>query len=58
MVTMVTFDKYYMPLVEIHCLNTLTEYEPFSDQPVKSNKKRMKGSLRCQELMTKQRKIH
>ena len=31
-----SFDKYYMPLVEIKDFNTLIDNKPFLDQPVKS----------------------
>ena len=31
-----SFDKYYMPLVEIKDFNTLIDNKPFFDQPVKS----------------------
>ena len=30
------FDKYYMFLVEIQCLNTLIDSKPFFDKPVKN----------------------
>ena len=31
-----SFEKYYMPLVEIKDFNVLIENKPFSDQPVKN----------------------
>ena len=33
-----SFDKYYMPLVEIKKFNVLAENKPVFDQPVKSKK--------------------
>ena len=48
------FDKWYMSLVEIKDFNALIDQpvKPFFDQPVKTNKKRMKNLLKCQEIMT------
>ena len=43
-----SYDKYYMPLVEISNLNALIDNKPLLDQPIKINKKRMKN---CQEMM-------
>ena len=36
-----SFDKYYMPLVEIKDFNVLINNKPFSEQPIKANKKRL-----------------
>ena len=43
-----------MSLVEIKDFNALIDQpvKPFFDQPVKTNKKRMKNLLKCQEIMT------
>ena len=40
------FDQYYMPSVEIKDFHTLIDNKPFFDQPVKTNKKRMKNLLK------------
>ena len=40
-----------MPLVKIKDFNALIDNKPFFDQPVKSNKKRMKNLSKCQEIM-------
>ena len=37
--TINSFDKYYMPLVEIKCFNALIDNKLFFDQPVKKNNK-------------------
>ena len=34
-----SFDKYYMPLVEIKDFNALIDNKPFFDQPVKNKQK-------------------
>ena len=47
-----------MPLVEIKDFNALTDNKPFFDQPVETNKKRMKNLLKCQEMMTLQQEIY
>ena len=52
-----SFDKCYMPLVEIKDFNALIENKPFFDQPVKTNKERMKSLLKCQEMMAIHRKL-
>ena len=46
------FDQYYIPLVEIKDVNALIDNKPFFDQPVKTNKKRMKSLLKYKEMMT------
>ena len=53
-ITRSSFDKYYMPLVEIKDFNALIKSKPLFDEPVKKNKKRMKNLLKCQETMTMQ----
>ena len=53
------FDKYYMILVEIKHSNALIDNNPFFNQPVKTNKKRMKNLSIGQEMMTTiQQEIH
>ena len=49
--TRVSFDKYYMPLVEIKNFNALIDNKPFFGQPVKENKKCMKNVLKCYETI-------
>ena len=41
-----------MPLVESKDFNALIDNKPFSEQPVKTNKKYTKNLLKCQETMT------
>ena len=45
-----SFDKYYMPLVQIKDFNALIDNKTLFDQPVK-NKKRMKNLSKCLEIM-------
>ena len=52
-----SFEKYYMPLVEIKYFNTLVDNKLFFDQPVKCNK-RMNNLLKFQEMMTLQQGIY
>ena len=40
-----SFDKHYMPVVEIKDFIALIDNKTFLDHPVKSNKKRMKTYL-------------
>ena len=47
-----SFNQYYIPLVEIKNFIALIENKPFFNQPVKTNKKRMKKLLKCQEMIT------
>ena len=42
-----------MLLVKIKDFNTLIENKPVFDQPVKTNKKRIKNLSKCQEVVTK-----
>ena len=56
--TMLPFDRYYRPLVEIKDFNVLIDHKLFFDQPVKINKKYMKTSSKCQEMMTIQQKTY
>ena len=56
--TMLPFDRYYRPLVEIKDFNVLIDHKLFFDQPVKINKKYMKNSSKCQEMMTIQQKTY
>ena len=43
-----SFDKYYMPLVEVKDFSALTD-KPFFDQPQKINKKHMRNLLQYKE---------
>ena len=45
-----SFDKYYLPLVEIKDFNALIDNKIFFDQSVKRNKKFIKKLLNCQEM--------
>ena len=55
--TRYSFDKYYIPLVEIKDFNALIDNDPLFDQPVK-NKKSMKNFSKCLEIMTIQQEIY
>ena len=55
--TRYSFNKYYMPLVEIKDLNALINNKRFFDKPEKKNK-HMKKLLKCQEMMTIQQEIY
>ena len=46
-----SFDKYYMPLVEMKDFNALIDNKSFFDQPVKSKQKCMKNLSKLQEMM-------
>ena len=49
----ISFDKYYIPTVEINNFITLINNKPPCDQPVKGTiEKRMKNLLKCQEMIT------
>ena len=48
----ILLNQYYIPLVEIKNFIALIENKPFFNQPVKTNKKRMKMLLKCQEMIT------
>ena len=52
------FDKYYIPLVEIKDFSAFIDNKLFFDQPVKTNKKRIKNLLKCQEMITVQQEIY
>ena len=47
-----------MPLVEINDFHAFIDNKLFFDQPVKTNKKRVKNLLKCQEIMTMQQEIY
>ena len=47
-----------MPLVEINDFHALIDNKLFFDQPVKTNKKRVKNLLKCQEIMTMRQEIY
>ena len=53
-----SLDIYYMPLVEIKDFNALIDKEPFFDQPVKADTKRMKNLLKYQETMIIQQEVY
>ena len=53
-----SFDKYYMPLVEIKGFNVLICNKQFFDQPVKKKKKRMKNFPKCQEMNSIQQETY
>ena len=53
-----SFDKYYMPLVDIRDFNALIDKKLYFDQPVKGNKKHMKSLSKFQEIMIIQREIY
>ena len=52
-----TFEKYYMALVEIKYLNAIIDNKKLFNQPVKTRKKCLKNLLKCQEMITIQRKF-
>ena len=45
-----SFDRYYIPLVEIEDLNALINNKSFFDQPLKTNKKCMKNLSKRQNM--------
>ena len=47
-----SFDKYYIPLVEIKSFNSLIYNKPFFDQSVKNKEEAMTKLSKCQERMT------
>ena len=53
-----TFDKYYMPLVEIKDFNALIDNKPFFDHQKNKNKKRMKNLSKCKKMITIQQEIY
>ena len=58
-----SFDKYYMPLVEIKDFIALIDNRQFFDQPVKKKKKKKTRSvwkkiLKWQEMVTTQQEIY
>ena len=53
-----SFDKYYMPLVEVKDFTALINNKPLFDQPLKTNKKHMKKLLKCQEMIIIQQEIY
>ena len=52
-----SFNKNYMPLVEIKDFNVLINNKPIFKQPIKTIKKSMKNLPKCQEAMTKQQEL-
>ena len=53
-----SFDKYYMPLVEIKDFSTLTDNKSLFDQPVKKKQKVHENLLKCQEIMIIQQELY
>ena len=53
-----SFDKFYMPLVEINDFNALIDNKSFFDQPLKSKKDAYKNLLKCQKIMVIQQEIY
>ena len=53
-----SFEKYYMPLVEIKDFNALIDNKPFLIKQQKTKKKRMKILSKCQKRMTIQQEIY
>ena len=51
-----SFDKYYIPLVEIKDFNALINNKSFFDRLIK--KGHMENLLKCQEMMTIQQQIY
>ena len=47
-----------MPSVEIKDFNALIDNKHFFDISVKTNKKRLKNLLKCQEMLTTQQEIY
>ena len=47
-----------MPLAEVKDFNALIDNKPFFNQPIKTNKKRMKNLSKCQEIMITQQEIY
>ena len=52
------FDKYCIPLLQIKSFNALSNNKPVLDQPIKTNKKRLKNMLKRQEMMTIQHETY
>ena len=53
-----SLDKYCIPSIEIKDFNAVIDKKLFFDQPVKTNKKRMKNLSKCQETINIQQKLH
>ena len=53
-----SFDNCYMPLVEIKHFNVLINNKPFFISQQRTNKKRIKNLLKCQEMMIIQQEIY
>ena len=56
--TRYSFDKYYMPLVEIKDFNALIDNKPFFDQPVKNKQEAYENLSKCHAMMTTQQETH
>ena len=53
-----SFDNCYMPLVKIKHFNVLINNKPFFISQQRTNKKRIKNLLKCQEMMIIQQEIY
>ena len=53
-----SFNKYYMPSVEIKDFNALIDNKHFFNLSVKTNQKHLKNLLKCQEMLTTQQEIY
>ena len=47
-----TFNRHYLPFVEVKDFNVLINNKSFFDQPIKTNKMHKKNLLKCQEMIT------
>ena len=52
-----SFDRYYMPLIDIKDFNELIN-NFFCDQPIKTNKNRMENLTKCQDPMIIQKEAY
>ena len=53
-----SFDRHYMPLVEIKDFSALIDKKPFLINPQKTSKKSTKNLPKCQETMTIHQKTY
>ena len=56
--TRYSFDKCYMPSVEIKDFNALIDNKPFFDQPVKCKQEAYEKLIECHEMMTIQQETY
>ena len=52
-----SFERYYMPLVEIKDFNAFIDNKPIFDKSLKKNKKHMKNLLKWQKMITVQQEF-